>query len=143
VLTHLPPDSIPKTLPKVLQATGSDKIEHGVAYALIMMSVLSAVNRRRTWIIVVAIAVLGMADEITQPFFHRDCSVWDWMADLVGMAAAYAVALLNCCSSRTVGTAKNRDGSVRPIAPTPPIAAKPALWPRRTDDPVNVLERQE
>jgi hypothetical protein len=30
-LTHLPPDAIPEALPRVLQAGGSDKIEHALA----------------------------------------------------------------------------------------------------------------
>jgi membrane protease YdiL (CAAX protease family) len=119
-LTHLPPDAIPEVLPRVLQAAGSDKIEHGLAYALITMSFLFAVNwrmNRRLWVIIIlGIAAVGAADEITQPFMNRDCSGWDWMADLVGITAGCAVALLKCRCCRTAGAPNSPTDSIEPDA---------------------------
>jgi len=107
VLTHLPTEVVPKGLPRMLQLGGSDKIVHSLAYALITASFLLAVKCRtdcRLWaIIILGIAAVGVADEVTQPLVNRDCSGWDWVADLIGIAAGCGVALLSCRGSRTAG----------------------------------------
>jgi VanZ family protein len=122
-LTHLPPDAIPKALPRVLQVAGSDKIEHGLAYAMITLSFLFAVNwRMHRWlwgIIILGIAAIGAADEITQPLVGRDCSGWDWLADLAGIAAGCANALLICRRCRKAGTPRGPTDSIEPEALIP------------------------
>jgi hypothetical protein len=98
ILTHLPPQAMPESLPWVLQLAGSDKVEHGIAYALITTSCLFAAKwPGRRWallITAIGVAALGAADELTQPFVTRDCSGWDWMADLAGIAMSCGVVLL-------------------------------------------------
>lgn len=115
-LTHLPPDRMPKTLPRVLQMDGADKVEHGISYALITASFLFAGNWRRDRrvmvILILAIAALGAADEMTQPLANRDCSGWDWTADLIGIAAGCGIVLLSyrCCRTAvTPSLAKGLD----------------------------------
>jgi hypothetical protein len=130
-LTHLPPDAIPTALPRVFQVGGSDKIEHGLAYALITMFFLFAVNwrmNRRLWVIIMlGIAALGATNEITQPFVNRNCSGWDWMADRVGIAAGCMVALLNYRRCRTAGTPKSHADSIEPKDSVLPVSPKSNL----------------
>ena len=96
--THLPPEAMPRSLPGLLEANGADKIEHALAYATIMMSFLFAMRGRLNWrawiIIILAVAAAGGTDELTQPFANRDCSGWDWMADLIGITLASLVFVL-------------------------------------------------
>jgi VanZ family protein len=130
-LTHLPPDAMPTALPRVFQADGSDKVEHGLAYALITLSFLFAVNwriDRRLWVtIILGIAAVGAADEITQPFVNRDCSGWDWLADLVGIAAGCGVALVNYRRGRTAGRPNRHASPVQSNASVLPVSPKPNL----------------
>jgi VanZ family protein len=92
-VTHIPPD----VMPKRLQASGLDKIEHVVAYGAITIlfvlslrvrfSLLSAV------VLFLAISVVGAFDELTQPFFNRIASPMDWAADLSGIITTLLVFL--------------------------------------------------
>lgn len=82
-LTHLPPSELPKT--KV-----SDKFAHFTVYSLlcVLLYVCLWSAKRSIWRtagLVIAIALIyGALDELTQPFFGRDCSLYDWFADAGG-----------------------------------------------------------
>lgn len=91
VLTHIPQEMMPRTL----QVRLIDKVEHIAAYgAVAFLSLLSF----RRWpgvkamlVLLLVGAVIGVADEVTQPWFNRSASVHDWIADVVGMSVACVV----------------------------------------------------
>ncbi len=96
ILTHLPPDKIPKT-------TVSDKTEHLVAYGLLAGVVHLSLWPRRWPILKLALVVIGVCmvygafDETTQPIVGRTCDIHDWLADITGASASIvlmSVALL-------------------------------------------------
>jgi len=103
-----------------LQVAGADKVGHAVAYGLITMSFLLAVRwpvSRRLWgIIILAVASIGAADELTQPFAKPDCSGWDWTADLIGITLACSIlpigsmAIAHCRRSSQERAVKRSDG---------------------------------
>lgn len=83
-------------IPKVQEPLGfrnSDKIIHFSAYALLAVLASWALaaygrwNRRTALLLVVAIALLGVMDELTQPLFRRHADVTDWVCDLSGAIA--------------------------------------------------------
>ncbi|MCA9239346.1 MAG: VanZ family protein [Planctomycetales bacterium] len=94
--THYPQAIIHNTGPLEI-----DKLVHVVAYAV--LGFLIATWRRRgsaspglTAILtgVMIAALIGAADEVTQPWFNRVCDLMDWAADLIGAligCAAYVV----------------------------------------------------
>ena len=87
--THIPPSS--GLLPP--EEHNIDKLYHFTAYTILagllattwQMSsgILTARHLRWVWC---AVAVFGALDELTQPPFQRDCSIWDWTADIAGAA---------------------------------------------------------
>jgi len=88
IATHLPPDRLPTT-------HVSDKLEHFVGYGLLTTLLLFAASRgsapltmKRVAIILGIVLVYGIADERTQPWFGRTCSLTDWIADAAGAGAA-------------------------------------------------------
>jgi VanZ family protein len=90
--THLPPTL--GTLP----GDRGDKLAHFVAYAalawLLAMAWQSSAGRlnfrhlRWAWL---AILLVAVADEVTQPPFGRDASAWDWLVDALGSATGLFV----------------------------------------------------
>lgn len=93
-VTHLPPAHLP--------ATGvSDKFEHIVGYGLLATLVSATVRaylRRVPFVtIVIALALFGAVDEVTQPLVGRTADFWDWAADVGGIVLGTgAVWMLNC-----------------------------------------------
>jgi hypothetical protein len=89
VLTHIPQE----TLGVDLGEFGMDKIIHIGAYAAISLFSFLAVNpgkRYLGWMIVILVLfVVAAADEITQPFFGRTCSFYDFVADGIGIVAVF------------------------------------------------------
>lgn len=93
--THVP------DVPKEFDTGVGDKTEHKVAYCLFGLGlgvVWSAWRGPLRW--PVAIGLLGIAalygaiDENTQPFFGRDCDLYDWFADLQGGSVGVAISLV-------------------------------------------------
>ena len=82
-------------MPEVWSIRGFDKVVHATAYAIITLSFLFAVQWKAGWrrpvIVVLGIVALAALDELTQPFVGRTCCVWDFIADLVGIAIACGV----------------------------------------------------
>lgn len=93
VVTHLPPFHL-SDFPEIPQA---DKIMHGVGYLVLAVALAitlkfhALARRRRVWAVLVAMALYGAFDEITQPMFSRTASWGDWLADIVGVVVAVIV----------------------------------------------------
>src|SRR4051794_18114634 len=87
--THLPPSST--LLPSEVQ--NLDKVFHFTAYSILAgllatawqlsSGILTARHLRWVWC---GVAIFGALDELTQIAFDRDCSIWDWSADVAGAA---------------------------------------------------------
>jgi len=93
-LTHIPQAA----LPRVLQHTLFDKFEHLAAYGIVallfVLSLRSPVRPLPLLGILLALALIGALDEITQPLVNRQASIMDYMADVIGIALASVFALL-------------------------------------------------
>ena len=92
--THLPQ----KLLPMEMDILGIDKVIHMISYSMLAGLCLLSVGRSRslqTYLIIFLLLLLfAAADEFTQGFMGRDCSLTDWIADLVGILVIY-VSFLN------------------------------------------------
>lgn len=90
-LTHIPQEM----MPRALQVRMIDKIEHIAAYGGVAFLFLLSFRRRpdvKTMLVLLVIgAVVGVGDELTQPWFNRSASIHDWVADIVGIAVACGV----------------------------------------------------
>ena len=86
--THIPQERMPESL----GLFGIDKILHIVAYAILTVLFMRAVGTGRLllYYIVTVAVILGIAaiDEYTQRYVSRTCSVYDWLADVVGISLA-------------------------------------------------------
>lgn len=93
-LTHLPHD----VLPEALQQSLLDKVEHVMAYGMLMVCFALAfrqpVRPLSLMTAALALAVIGAFDEVTQPLFNRYASVADYASDLVGIAAVCGIFLV-------------------------------------------------
>lgn len=94
----------PKPVASRLMDLGVDKIVHFVMYAILATLLFIAwpakgaekngpglqLTRRflAIWLIV---AAYGVIDELTQPWFNRQCDLKDWLADIAGAGAALLV----------------------------------------------------
>src|SRR3954453_6522368 len=86
--THLPPGA-----PLLPLFEGIDKVCHFSAYMILAGLIattwqlaaghLMSAHLRWTW---AGVAILGAIDELTQIPVGRDCSFWDWVADIFGAA---------------------------------------------------------
>lgn len=90
--THTPP------MFQAVTEEVSDKVLHFFAYAglawLLAMAWQTStghLNRRHLRWAWLAIVLFAMIDEVTQPPFHRDASVWDLLADALGSATGLFV----------------------------------------------------
>lgn len=93
--THYPQTVINSTGP-----LGLDKLVHMIAYAVV--GCLIAIWRHRgsrnptTQAVLIGVllaALIGAADEITQPWFNRVADPLDWAADLAGALTGYMLYL--------------------------------------------------
>ena len=84
--THIPQEQMPEKL----DLFGIDKILHVVAYAMLTVLFMRAAGTGRPllYYIVTVVVILGIAgiDEYTQRYVNRTCSVYDWLADVVGIS---------------------------------------------------------
>jgi len=122
-MTHIPPNAVPGILTRIndkiehIGAYGGMTALYLLALKRQRSKVLSAeslvpsstqnsklktVNSRRWevrgWLSLAILVALGMAalgavDEWTQPFTHRTCDFWDWVADVTGITVAFAIVL--------------------------------------------------
>lgn len=72
---------------------GLDKVLHVGAYAIISLFAFLAVNPGKTfsrWIVILLMLfVLAGFDEFTQPYFGRTSSVYDFLADGIGIITVF------------------------------------------------------
>jgi len=73
-------------------------IAHAMAFALLAWLCMLAARARRprlTWSLKIkwfwVLAVYAACDEILQPLTHRHADVYDWIADLVGVAVVFSL----------------------------------------------------
>lgn len=92
VATHTPD---PQAVGPILDF---DKALHAGAYFVLTTLLLIAWRRTGAWptwrgrLAVAAIALAyGAMDEITQPYFQRQCELLDWLFDGLGVAVAIAI----------------------------------------------------
>jgi len=89
-LTHMPhpPQAVEVAVDKTLHFLGYA----GYAAFLYIALGLSFPRLRFLWLIVpVLLGIWAALDELTQPYFGRDCDILDWRADMIGVCAAVAV----------------------------------------------------
>ena len=97
VLTHLPQE----TIPSVLRKSGLDKLQHALAYGVIMLLFLMALKTPSNVLSVMrlflVVAVIGVIDELTQGFADRTPSIADFAANIVGM-----LVVISFCTVRSM-----------------------------------------
>ncbi|MCE5326975.1 MAG: VanZ family protein [Planctomycetaceae bacterium] len=90
IITHLPPRDIP-------HMEVGDKVLHVTGYFLIalafgaLLAAYGVRSLRRAIIMITVMALYGVFDELTQPYFGRSADVMDWLADLHGTVLAVLV----------------------------------------------------
>lgn len=74
-----------------------DKAEHFVAFFVLTSLAAAAYPRVALVLLGLWLSLFGCAIELVQalPFIHRDCDIWDWVADTVAILAALAPMLLD------------------------------------------------
>lgn len=88
ISTHIP---IPKSVPQVRHG---DKVAHFVAYfGLTLLGAWRLSAKKQLSLKTLGgwaalYCLYGVADELLQPFVGRTFSVWDWLADALGVALA-------------------------------------------------------
>jgi VanZ family protein len=93
ISTHIPQAA----MPRFLQHTFLDKIEHVLAYGTIATLFVLSVPPRTSLTVslagLLALAGIGILDEVTQPLFNRTADVRDYLSDLVGILLACSILL--------------------------------------------------
>ena len=90
VATHIPIERVPKT-------GVSDQSLHTITYFvlgslfLLTLGAYGAVPARRVTVVLVASMLYAAFDEITQPLVRRFADAGDWLANIIGIAAAVLV----------------------------------------------------
>ena len=91
LLSHIPQQKVPEDL----RIGGWDKVMHVIAYGcitgLFLYAIKSPINWKTLLIIFLSFALFGFIDEYTQSFVGRSCSFYDWLADILGSAAAMGI----------------------------------------------------
>ena len=69
---------------------GSDKFEHFGAFLALALGAGVLYARTPIWLSAALVIAYGGAIELIQglPFVHRDCSLYDWLADIGGVTAS-------------------------------------------------------
>lgn len=62
---------------------GSDKLHHGIAFAVLAFP-LPFARPRLAWPVILGVSAYGGLIEVIQPFFGREASWGDFLADIIG-----------------------------------------------------------
>lgn len=94
IATHVPPFQHGGPPPD--RIIGADKLFHFVGFAGLSVATMHLLSQRRALLAAAALtfcflAVYGVIDEVTQPFFYRSKDVHDWLADLLGITFGLGV----------------------------------------------------
>lgn len=67
-----------------------DKAEHFVAFYVLTTLATAAYPRVSLVMLALGLSLFGAVIELAQalPFIHRDCDIWDWVADAIAVGAA-------------------------------------------------------
>jgi VanZ family protein len=73
-----------------------DKAEHFAAFFVLSLLAAAAYPRVPFVILALWLSLFGCAIELVQalPIINRDCDIWDWVADSVGIGAAVVAMLV-------------------------------------------------
>ena len=73
----------------------NDKAQHALAFVLLTMLAVFAYPHARLWFLALWLATFGAVIELVQglPFIHRDCDIFDWLADGEAVLGATAIIL--------------------------------------------------
>ena len=92
--THIPQE----LMPSQLQKSGLDKLQHFVAYGaitfLFILSLKSSLSLFSAFLLFFATLILGIFDEVTQPFVQRQASIADLAANVTGIVAALLLSVV-------------------------------------------------
>jgi len=95
ILTHIPQESMPSQI----QQSGLDKILHALAYGTITFCVILSIKSPPSiyiaLIVLCSLLTIGIFDEITQPIVHRQASLSDLLADVIGVISVLFVYLVS------------------------------------------------
>ena len=134
-LTHIPNPKVPTWIVRI----GDDKFRHVVAYGIWACLALGATRgwcpRRGRAVagVLVAAALISAADEISQPWFGRTCSFWDFSASVLG-------AVVGCSLMLTWETLWKRGSGMRVTSAVPgghpsPVERPSAVHARTPETP--------
>jgi VanZ family protein len=92
-----------------------DKADHFCAFFALTSAAVVAFPRRPLLWVAISVSLAGAGIELVQalPAVHRDCDVWDWVADNTGIAAVVGVIIAGrlrtwlAAASPTVGGPPN------------------------------------
>ena len=98
--THSPDDSF--AVETAIRWAGNDKLAHFLGYFGLATLIFTAGVIPRTWIgmtsTLAGLALLGAADELTQPCFDRSAEWSDWLFDMAGIGLGLVIGtLVNRC----------------------------------------------
>lgn len=89
VVCLVPAADLPETPP------GGDKVQHFLAYFVLMASAVQLYASRRSWLrVALGLLVMGIAIEFAQAALTttRAADLWDAVADLLGILAGWGIA---------------------------------------------------
>ncbi|MEK7395324.1 MAG: VanZ family protein [Candidatus Poribacteria bacterium] len=91
----------PKSIPDIGTELPIDKVVHFIEYGIfgfLLFKSLHSLNRLRIWqIIIIAIfsgIILGALDESYQSLTKRNPSIYDWLADVIGVVICMTLIIL-------------------------------------------------
>ncbi len=78
-----------------IQAQWNDKVQHGVGFFVMALLAYQAHPQVRSAVIIAGLSLFGLAIECVQAYLpHRQFSLLDWVADIVGILLYWLLANL-------------------------------------------------
>jgi len=141
--------------PPAVPLVGRDQAQHFIAFYVLTVLAAAAFPRLKLIWIAIALSGSGAAIEIVQglKIVSRDRDLWDWVADTLAIAVAFAPVVLiswterfRASASHSAGFEYPGEGDQRPLKTSRPkgsssgTAAKPR-WPSPSSPPVVMPSR--